>query len=238
MTISALIPARGGSKGVKDKNIRLLNEKPLIAYCIEAAKESSFIDRIIVTTDSSEIAKIAIENGAEVPCLRPKELSQDTSALVDALAHMVNYLEEKENYLPDFYCLLTPSHPFRSKNLVDSMMEETIKNNLDTCILGFPSNHKTWRKIKKPQNNFQHSSNDWYRLDPPEIDLYGNRQNREPVYLENAGTLICRSSILKKSSRCEGKIGLYVCNDDILNVDINSELDILIADEIIKKGLS
>ena len=125
--IVALIPARGGSKGIKNKNIIDLCGKPLISYTIQAALESKYIDKVIVSTDSQEIADVAIKYGAEVPFLRPGELASDTSKTIDAVMHAVGELEKrKEEY--DILILLQATQPLRTADDIDSAIELFIKN--------------------------------------------------------------------------------------------------------------
>lgn len=109
--IIAIIPARSGSKGLKDKNIKILVDKPLIAYTIEAAKESKIFEKIVISTDSQEIAKIAKQFGAEVPFIRPNELAMDESSTIDVVFHCLNFFQ-KDDY--DVFCLLQPTSPLRS----------------------------------------------------------------------------------------------------------------------------
>ena len=120
--ILGLIGARSGSKGVPDKNIKDFNGKPLLGNIIEKAKNSKFINRLIVSTDSKNYSEIAQFYGAEVPCLRPKSLAEDFSPEIDFVKHMVNFLKNEEDYKPDIVvrmmvtpCLfkcLTFSHRF------------------------------------------------------------------------------------------------------------------------------
>ena len=125
--IVALIPARGGSKGIKNKNIIDLCGKPLISYTIQAALESKYIDKVIVSTDSQEIADVAIKYGAEVPFLRPGELASDTSKTIDAVMHAVGELEKrKEQY--DILILLQATQPLRTADDIDRAIELFIKN--------------------------------------------------------------------------------------------------------------
>lgn len=120
--IVALIPARGGSKGIKLKNMAPLADKPLILYSIETALASEYIDDVVVTTDSLEIAKIANENGAEVPFIRPAELARDDSRTIDALLHAMRELE-REGRTYDAMVLLQPTQPLRTVSDVDSAIE-------------------------------------------------------------------------------------------------------------------
>lgn len=120
--ILALIPARGGSKGIKDKNIIPLGGKPLIAYSIEAAKKSKYIDSIVVTTDSEKIAEVAKQCGAKVPFLRPTELAADTSKTIDAVLHAIKTLKFMgENY--NTLVLLQPTQPLRTAYDIDKAIE-------------------------------------------------------------------------------------------------------------------
>lgn len=128
-TFLAIIPARSGSKGLPNKNIKELCGKPLIAWTIETALKSKFLDRIIVSTDSNEYANISKSYGAEVPFLRPKELSTDESTTYEAVKHTIDYL--KSNFLIeyDYIVLLEPTSPLREDNDIDNMIEKIISEN-------------------------------------------------------------------------------------------------------------
>lgn len=119
--IIALIPARGGSKGVKKKNIRDLAGIPLIAYTIEAARKSKYIDKVIVSTDSEEIAEVARNCGAEIPFIRPKELAEDTTSTLAVVLHVINTLEKLNGW--DSLVLLQPTQPLRTAEDVDGAIE-------------------------------------------------------------------------------------------------------------------
>lgn len=128
MKIYAIIPARGGSKGVPKKNIALLGGHPLIAYSIIGAKLSSRIERVIVSTDSEEIAAIARKYGAEVPFLRPAELAQDKSTDADVFHHAVEWLKQNEGGVPDLMVQLRPTTPLREPVQIDCAIEELQKH--------------------------------------------------------------------------------------------------------------
>lgn len=126
--ILAVIPARGGSKGVPFKNIIEVGGKPLIKYSIDCAKESKYIDRTIISTDSIEIKRIAKICGGDVPFLRPKELAQDTSKTIDCLVHAVNWLKERgEEY--DYLILLQNTVPLRKGWQIDESIEKLFNSN-------------------------------------------------------------------------------------------------------------
>lgn len=121
--VLAVIPARGGSKGVPKKNIKLLAGKPLIVHSIDAARASRYVDRIIVSTDSEEIAAVARAHGAEVPFLRPAELAQDLTPDTPVFEHCLSWLKEKENYEPEFIVHLRPTGPMRTGEEIDEAIE-------------------------------------------------------------------------------------------------------------------
>lgn len=123
--VLAFIPARGGSKGIKNKNIYEIHNKPLIAYSIDAARNSKYVDDIIVSTDSENIKSVALEYGADVPFLRPSKLATDTATTLDAVLHCVNYLKETGKEY-DYFLLLQPTSPLRSVDDIDAALEKFV----------------------------------------------------------------------------------------------------------------
>lgn len=131
--VMALIPARGGSKGIKGKNVINLEGKPLIAYTIDAAKDSKYIDEIYVSTDSEEIANVSIEYGAKIPFLRPAELASDTSKTIDAVCHFVDEMRlQGETF--DVLVLLQPTGPLRTYEDIDDALELFCKSNFKSVV--------------------------------------------------------------------------------------------------------
>ncbi|MGE5462296.1 MAG: cytidylyltransferase domain-containing protein, partial [Syntrophothermus sp.] len=118
--ILALIPARGGSKGIPRKNIRNFAGYPLIAWSIAAARQSELVTRVIVSTDDAEIASVAREGGAETPFLRPAELAQDQTTDLPVFEHALQWLEENEGYRPEIVVQLRPTSPIRPKGMIDN----------------------------------------------------------------------------------------------------------------------
>ncbi len=123
MEVLAIIPARSGSKSVKNKNIRSFNGKPLLAHSIQHALDSERVTRVIVSTDSEEYALIAKEYGAEVPFLRPEEISQDKSLDIETFTHALTWLKENESYVPDVVVHLRPTYPIRNPKDIDTMVD-------------------------------------------------------------------------------------------------------------------
>ncbi len=144
--IIALITARGGSKGIPDKNIKNFCGKPLIAWTIIEALKSKSLDRVIVSTDDGKIAKIAKKYGAETPFLQPKELAQSASKLEDVLKYAIEWLNKKENYKVGYIVWLLPTNPLRQARHIDEAIKIALKKNLDAVIAAseLPAGHNPY----------------------------------------------------------------------------------------------
>ncbi len=132
--ILGLIPARGGSKGIPDKNLRPLAGKPLIEHAIQCGLSSRLLDRTIVTTDSERIAAAAKTAGAEVPFLRPAELAKDESPTLGVVQHALRWLEEQQGWLPAIVVLLQPTAPLRKAEHVDEALERFLASPADSLV--------------------------------------------------------------------------------------------------------
>ena len=138
--VIAIIPARAGSKSIIDKNVILLNGHPLIAYSIAAAKLSNNIDRVVVSTDSKYYSEIALNYGAEIPFMRPKELSTDISTDRDFLIHAMGWFNKNESSLPEYWVHLRPTTPLREASIVDDAINCIVQDKDSTSLR---SGHKT-----------------------------------------------------------------------------------------------
>jgi CMP-N,N'-diacetyllegionaminic acid synthase len=127
--ILGIIPARGGSKGIPGKNIRPLAGKPLLAWTIEEAKKSKYIDRLVLSSDDKKIMEVAKQYGCEVPFIRPKELALDHSSSVEVILHCLQHLDDY-----DWVIQLQPTSPFRTTNDIDQCIEYCIKKNANSCV--------------------------------------------------------------------------------------------------------
>jgi len=132
--ILAVVPARSGSKGIPGKNIRPFLGKPLLAWSVEAAKKSGMVDRVVVLTDSEEYARIGREHGAEVPFLEPADLATDTSHVFFALKHLLEELEQREGYVPDYVVLLEPTAPARRPQHVGQLLKVLVDAKADAAF--------------------------------------------------------------------------------------------------------
>jgi CMP-N,N'-diacetyllegionaminic acid synthase len=131
--ILAIIPARGGSKGIPNKNVMNISGKPLIAYTIDAGKKSKYIDEIIVSTDSEVIKTIAEKYGAKVPFLRPDKLSNDSAKSIDVVIHAIEHYKNK-NIIFDYILLLQPTSPLRTGKHIDEAIEKLLIGNGSSLV--------------------------------------------------------------------------------------------------------
>lgn len=132
--VLGIITARGGSKSIPRKNVKLVAGKPLIAWTIQAALDSHSLNRVIVSTDDAEIEQVSRAWGAEVPFLRPAELAQDTSPHMDVIIHATEWLETHENYCPDYIVLLQPTSPLRTAQDIDAAVALALQKDAD-CVI-------------------------------------------------------------------------------------------------------
>ena len=221
--VIAAIPARGGSKGLPGKNIRLLAGKPLLAYAIEAAKSTTLIDRVIVTTDHEEIAAIARQWGAEVPFLRPPDISDDDATTESALQHLVLWLDEHENYHTDIVVFLTCTTVFRHDVWVNDVVKRLLEDeSLDSAFVVYRIQKNYWRKVEGR----------WVRL---ASDIaYASRQTRESLYREETPTACATRADLIRQGRRVGSshVDLIITDDKRVTFDIHTEFDFWLAEKI------
>jgi len=229
--ILALIPARGGSKGVPGKNIRPLNGHPLIAYSIKACLDSGIVDRCMVSTDSREIAEIAEQYGAEIPFLRPAELAQDASPDQPVFVHALDWLQKHEGYQPDFVLHLRPTCPFRtpedSRNVV-KLWKDSGCDAVRSVSLVDAISHPYWAFVENAEGLGEYFTND------PEIqEKYGSsRQLLPPVYKAHGRIdAYTPESIFSSDDMLGEKLKLYIVSDtvDIDTVDDFEYAEFLLA---------
>lgn len=230
LKILGIIPARGGSKTVPKKNIRLLLGKPVIAYTILAAKESRYIDRLAVSTEDREIASVSESYGAEV-IKRPRELSNDKSPIENALRHAVTYLEKRENYYPDIVVLMQANVPVRKKGMTDRTISKLIRTGVDSVVTIYEiSQRPEW--MKTIQKN---------RLKPFMPPKKYRRQDLPSLYLLDGAVASIRREVLMKSAgqsepqRFLGKNIGFVIEELIYSIEIDNQWDLFLAEFILSK---
>jgi CMP-N,N'-diacetyllegionaminic acid synthase len=209
MKILALIPARSGSKSIIDKNILDFNGIPLIAHSINHAKESKYINRIIVSTDSHKYAEIVKKFDAEVPFLRPEEISGDKSLDIETFKHALKYLSEVEDYIPDIVVHLRPTHPIRNPQDIDKMIDLLINDSeadsIRSVIKSKETPFKMWFKENDVIKPIIESKNELYNCP---------RQELKEAYYQNANIDVIKSdTILYKNSMTGDKILGYVTSE-------------------------
>ena len=222
----ALIPARGGSKGLKDKNIRQLNNKPLLAYTIEAAKESRIFDRIIVSTDSEKIAAVALKYGAEVPFMRPKELATDTASSMDVLIYTIELLQESNDKY-DYVALLQPTSPLRTSQDIVGAVNLLIEKNANSVVSVCRVEHSPLWSNTLPEDL---SLKDFIR---PEIRNL-RRQDLPIFYRLNGAIYIVKVSYILESKDFFGQESYAYIMPVNRSVDIDTELDLVLAEVLLQ----
>ncbi|MCB9252181.1 MAG: acylneuraminate cytidylyltransferase family protein [Flavobacteriales bacterium] len=226
MKILAIIPARSGSKGVPDKNIRQLNGKPLLVHSIEAARECTYIKDIMVNTDSDLYANIAKANGAEVPFLRPEHLSGDFATSIDVVVHTLNYYKGLNIHF-DAVCLLQPTSPFRRPGFVDEAIKVFIESGADALISVIPVPHEY-----NPHWVFEPDNEDHLKISTGESKIITRRQDLPAAYIRDGSIYITLTSVLLNEHSFYGNKLTYVLNDAKYHVNIDTESDWLKAEEV------
>jgi CMP-N,N'-diacetyllegionaminic acid synthase len=228
--IIAIIPARSGSKSILNKNIRMIQNKPLIAYTIEQALMTKSISEVIVSTDSLEYAKVAKEYGANVPFLRPKEFAEDLSTDLEVFMHALNFLEKEKGCCPDIIVHLRPTYPLRKIDDIEECIKLLLNNpNVDSLRTISKSKETPYKMWFKDENNI---------LSPVVGDLISNefhsmpRQLLPTTYLQNACIDVIRAScILQKKSMTGDSVLGYVMEQ---NHDIDYEKQFQFVNNLFK----
>lgn len=201
MSIIAIIPARSGSKGVPNKNIMDLGGFPLIAYSIALAKMVKDVERVIVSTDSIDYARIANKFGAETPFLRPKEISNDSSTDLDLFEHALNWLELNENYSSEYLLHLRPTTPLRDANVVNTAISLIKENPKSTSLRsGHLAPESPFKWFLKDENGYFKGLKD--DLTPEKINM--PRQSFPPTYISNGYVDILKTDFIKKNNKLHG----------------------------------
>lgn len=222
--IIALIPARGGSKGIPKKNIIDLGGFPLIAYSIAAAKMSKFISRVIVSTDSKEIAEIAKYYGGEAPFLRPAELATDTALDLDVVKNTLEWLKENENYEPEYLVYLRPTTPLRDPDLVDRAIETFLCHREATSLRSGHEIRESPHKLFGKEGDFfvglfpQDSRPEYYNLP---------RQSFPAVYQPDGYVDIWKIKTIKETGMLHGSKILAFITQDVGELDNPKDLEFI-----------
>ena len=225
--ILGIIPARGGSKGVPNKNIYSLNSKPLIYYTIESAKKSSLLSDFIVSTDSELIKEICISYEAKVPFLRPKYLSGDNALAIPTIKHAVKKYEKIIGYKFDYIVMLQPTAPLRLGLDIDKALIQLITENADGIISVVDVDNYHPIKMKKIVNGKLYDYIKSGLENPP-------RQKLEKIYIVNGAIYACKRETLVFKNSFKGEICLpYIMQDD-RSINIDKKSDFYLAEYFLK----
>lgn len=223
--IVAIIPARGGSKGIPKKNIKPLLGKPLIAWTIWQARKSEYLDKIIVSTENDEIAEVSRDWSAEI-IKRPKELAKDESPTIDAVFHLLEVLRT-ENYNPNIVVLLQPTSPLRTAKDIDNAIDLFLNSDCESVVSVCEAKHPPYWSFKIDGGYLKHLFGNEY--------LKMRRQDLPKTYMPNGAIYISTPQMLYKykSSYCEKTIP-YVMPAE-RSIDIDTEIDFMLAELVMMK---
>lgn len=231
----AIIPARSGSKGIKDKNITAVKAFPLMAYSIAAGKLTDSIDRIVVSTDSPKYAAIAKAFGAEVPFLRPPEIAGDDSKDIDYLRHTLEGIQTEEKCIPEFVVLLRPTTPLRNTDIIKNAME-MLKDNPDASAV--VSVHMVeecpykWMAVSKAG----YLESPFAELLPDDVNL--PRQKFQKIYEPDGYVDVLRSKVILEDGFVYGPKALpYFIDGQPIDIDSNADLDFVKGAQIEQTAL-
>jgi N-acylneuraminate cytidylyltransferase len=228
MSILAIIPARGGSVGLKNKNMYPLNGRPLLFYTLDAAKKAKLIDRIIVSSDSEKILNFSKKNLVEV-IKRPKKISGSKSRTHEAIIHCLNFLKKNENYIPDIIIILQPTSPLRNSKHINKAMEIFLKDKKATSLVScvkVPHNFHPMSLMKESKGgylvNFLKGKKFIFR-----------RQDKDLLFARNGAAIYIVKYEYVNKFLLGGKIINFTMDEDD-SIDIDSLADIKIAKKILK----
>jgi len=217
MQIMAIIPARSGSKGLPHKNIRSMAGHPLLAWSIAAAKLSSRIDRVLVSTDSKEYAELARGYGAEVPFLRPAELSTDTSLDIDFLIQALEWLKKHEKYFPDFLIHLRPTNPIRDPQVLDQAIALLASRPDATSVVSvYAADYPPCKYLKMAQDGYLVSYMDGVEINIP-------RQDCPQAFRSNGYVDVLRAASVWESGSQLGSKILPLTTPDPGDIDVEDD---------------
>jgi CMP-N,N'-diacetyllegionaminic acid synthase len=220
-SVLAIIPARGGSKGVPRKNIKRVGGKPLIAWTIEEARKSVYIDRLIVSTEDEEIAEVARQYGCEVPFMRPIELAQDDTPGIDPALHAIRSLPPF-----DFVVLLQPTSPLRTVSDIDGAIEKCMANGASACV-------SVTLADKTPYWMYHLESDGRMNRVLAQSQTITRRQDAPEVYVLNGAVYVGETKTLQqyRSFLTEETIAYVMPNERSL--DIDTAMDFVVVEAVL-----
>lgn len=229
MKILAVIPARGGSKGVPQKNIKLLGGKPLLHYTAERALESKLLTKVIVSTDSEVIRDVGMQVGIEVPFMRPEVLALDTTPTIDVLKHAIVFYEQQGIFF-DAICILQPTTPFREKGFIDQAVQKFISSQADTLISVLPVPHHY-----NPHWVFEEKETSFLKIATGEDVIIPRRQELPKCYYRDGAIYLVKTEVVMKANSLFGKTVSYIASASEYYVNIDTLEDWQKAEALLLK---
>jgi CMP-N,N'-diacetyllegionaminic acid synthase len=231
MRILAIIPARGGSKGVPGKNIKLLNGKPLLAYTSEIALQSKQLTQVIVSTEDEPIREAAKNLGIQVPFLRPMALAQDDTPTIDVIIQALQWYE-KQHVFFDAVCLLQVTSPFRTLEFLDKAIEKFVESGCDSLVSvqSVPYEYN-------PHWTFEVNAEGNLKIATGEADIIPRRQELPNAYHRDGSVYITKTEVLLKEHSLYGKSTAFIESDPDFYVNIDTMKDWGKAEEMIQNKL-
>lgn len=226
MDIIAIIPARGGSKGIPNKNIINIAGKPLIGWTIEEAHKSRLLSRIVVSSDNPKILSVAKKYNSEV-IKRPKKYARDNSPTNLAIIHALDYLKEKEKYVPDIIVLLQPTSPLRTAFHIDRAIKLLIEKKAGAVISVTEGDNKYLKSFFIKKGNLEGIVNNKFP--------FTNRQILPKIYLANGALFIIREQEFRKTKSLFAKKTLGFVMDRERSIDLDHLEDIPILESVLSK---
>ena len=232
--VLALVPARGGSKGLPRKNLRLLAGRPLVAHAVVAGLAAELVERVVCSTEDPEIAEAARQAGAAVPFLRPAELAQDTSEDLPVFEHALAWLERHEGWVPDLVVNLRPTSPLRRPSHVDGAIRllcETDADSVKSVCLARQHPHKMW--LFSPESRMlEPFLRTPFRLERgPDVP----RAELQDVYWQNGVVDVTRRDVIVDQHRMIGQRVAGLVTDPAESIDIDSSLDLALAELLLSQ---
>ncbi len=228
MKILAIIPARGGSKGVPRKNIKLLAGKPLLKYTSSVALNSSLLSKVIVSTDDDEIISVAKTLGIETPFKRPSDLATDSASSLSVILHALEYFESKNVHF-DAVCLLQVTSPFRTVEFLNKALHEFIKSDADSLISVQEVPHEY-----NPHWCFELDKNEHFKIATGETEIISRRQDLPKAYHRDGSIYITKTKTLKEQNSLFGKRIAHIVSPKEFYVNIDTMDDWKKAEELVK----
>jgi CMP-N-acetylneuraminic acid synthetase len=229
MKVLGLIPARAGSKGIPNKNSKLLDGKPLLAYTVSSALEAKNLDAVIFSSEDETLIEIAREYGASCPFKRPEHLATDRAGSLDVVIHAVTALQEEGMHF-DAVCLLQVTNPFRTSSQIDKAIEKFKSANTDSLISVLTVPHEF-----NPHWVFESSPDGHLRLATGEDEIIKRRQDLPPAYIRDGAIYIVKTEVLLNQKSLYGNSIAFIESDPERHVNIDTMSDWQLAEELVKK---